>query len=107
MKHLGNKTKTGSGGMNGVRDQLVALKWVQRNIASFGGDPNRVEIYGESAGGLSVCSHLLAPESRGLFHAAVVSSGPCVYGQWSAIPYTTGIEEEFPDEYSCPSRAMH
>jgi len=59
----------------GLLDQQEALRWVGRNILSFGGDPSRVTIFGESAGGLSVHSQLASPTSHGLFQRAIVESG--------------------------------
>ncbi|CAD0203924.1 unnamed protein product [Chrysodeixis includens] len=66
-----------SGNM-GLKDQVMALKWVRDNIEAFGGDPGRVTIFGESAGAASVHLHMLSPASQGLFHAAIAQSGVAV-----------------------------
>ena len=64
-------------GNYGFEDQQAALRWVKDNIAGFGGDPGNVTLFGESAGGYSVCAHLLAPGSKGLFQKAISESGWC------------------------------
>lgn len=59
----------------GMLDQVEALKWIQGNIVNFGGNPGKVTIFGDSAGGSSVSLHLLSPESKGLFHQVIAESG--------------------------------
>eukprot|EP00930_Biecheleria_cincta_P085049 TRINITY_DN74469_c0_g1_i1.p1 TRINITY_DN74469_c0_g1~~TRINITY_DN74469_c0_g1_i1.p1 ORF type:complete len:556 (-),score=78.80 TRINITY_DN74469_c0_g1_i1:71-1717(-) len=68
-------------GNYGILDQRFAMKWVQSNIASFGGDRKRVFIVGQSAGAKSVSEHLVRPKSWGLFHAAGLESG-AFYDAW-------------------------
>jgi len=65
----------GPSGNYGLMDQQAALRWVQRNIRDFGGNPQNVTIAGQSAGGLSVLAHLVSRGSRGLFDRAIVQSG--------------------------------
>jgi len=62
-------------GNQGMRDQVLALRWVQNNIKLFGGNPDKVTIFGESAGAMSVMNHVLSPMSAGLFSAAIAQSG--------------------------------
>ncbi|KAK9502367.1 hypothetical protein O3M35_011156 [Rhynocoris fuscipes] len=74
-----------SGNM-GLKDQNMALKWIQRNIKNFGGDAKRVTIYGESAGGASVYYHMISPWSKGLFHQGISQSGTALTPWASSAP---------------------
>jgi para-nitrobenzyl esterase len=66
----------GAAGNWGLLDQVAALRWVRDNIGSFGGDPANVTLFGESAGGMSVADLMAMPSAAGLFHKAIVQSGP-------------------------------
>eukprot|EP00605_Chrysophyceae_sp_TOSAG23-4_P002326 GSChrysophyteH1.ASY1.ANO1.2572.1 assembled CDS len=69
----------GSTGNQGLGDQRLAMKWVQQNIQSFGGDPKRVMIFGESAGASSITNHLAAKKSWGLYSRVIMESGSFSY----------------------------
>ena len=93
----------GQSGDYGLMDQQAALRWVQRNIANFGGDPRNVTIFGESAGGLSVLSQVASPQARGLFQKAIAESGSYNLTQASlASAETAG--EAFATQAGCASQ---
>lgn len=66
-------------GNAGMKDQVLALKWIKQNIAKFGGDPDNVTVFGESAGSSCVTYHMLSPMSQGLFHKAIAQSGTAIH----------------------------
>jgi para-nitrobenzyl esterase len=75
---LSAETAYGGSGNYGYMDQIAALKWVQKNIPAFGGDANRVTIFGESGGGTAVAALMSSPLAKGLFHRAIQESGAYV-----------------------------
>src|SRR5215472_18593341 len=75
LAHPALADANGQSGDYGLMDQQAALRWVQRNIASYGGNQHDVTIFGESAGGLSTLSQVASPQARGLFDRAIVESG--------------------------------
>jgi para-nitrobenzyl esterase len=111
---LDRESPHNASGNYGFLDQQAALHWVQDNIGAFGGDPSRVTIFGQSAGGESTYIHLVSPESKGLFSQAIVESGP-FFAQGAIINAThpkdvaeafgTGYAESLgcsgPDAISC------
>lgn len=83
LAHPALRDADGSSGDYGIMDQQAALRWVRANIAAFGGDAKNVTIFGESAGGFSVLTHLGSPLSKGLFDKAIIESG--AYGVASQL----------------------
>ena len=86
---LENENSQHVAGNYGTLDQIAALQWVSRNIAAFGGDPSKIMIFGESAGGVDVCTLVASPLARGLFVRALMESGGC-FQKTLADALTTG-----------------
>lgn len=87
LAHPALRDAGGNSGNYGMMDQQAALRWVRANIAAFGGDSKNVTIFGESAGGFSVLTHLASPLSAGLFDKAIIQSG--AYGVASQLTQAT------------------
>ncbi|KAM4617615.1 para-nitrobenzyl esterase-like isoform 2-T2 [Discoglossus pictus] len=79
LNTLREGSPTNTSGNYGFMDQVAALLWVQKNIKNFGGDPNKVTIYGQSSGGTSVWTMMVSPLAKGLFHRAIDISGSSVF----------------------------
>lgn len=89
-------------GNYGIEDQTAALRWVRDNIGAFGGDPENVTIFGQSAGGISVCAQLASPQASGLFHRAVIQSGPCT-SPMSSLSAVSALGEQAASRLACDS----
>lgn len=91
-------------GNAGLKDQVMALRWVKENIRAFGGDPDSVTIFGESAGSASVMYHLVSPMSNGLFHRAILQSGSAISPwsfQWEPTKTACKLAQHVNSSVSC------
>ena len=103
LAHPALADANGQSGDYGLMDQQAALRWVKRNIASFGGDPRNVTIFGESAGGLSTLSQVASPQARGLFEKAIVESGSYNLTQ-ASLSSAESAGEAFAAQAGCASQ---
>uniref|UniRef100_A0A8D9BJA1 Carboxylic ester hydrolase n=1 Tax=Cacopsylla melanoneura TaxID=428564 RepID=A0A8D9BJA1_9HEMI len=92
-------------GNQGMKDQVLALRWVHDNIEQFGGDPNKVTIFGFSAGGASVDFHVISPQSKDLFRSAILQSGTASC-PWAVTPQNIARQraEAVATLLGCPSK---
>ena len=106
---LSKESPKGVSGNYGLLDQIEALKWVKSNIESFGGDRERVTIFGESAGATSVCNLMASPVAEGLFQRAIVESGPFMDHEMLFTPFRSmkqceQIGEKFMASLGCDGK---
>jgi para-nitrobenzyl esterase len=101
LPSLQRESPSGSAGNYGLLDMLEALHWIQRNIEAFGGNPHNITLFGQSAGGMAVCTLLATPGARGLFHKAILQSGGCEYVR--TLEQGFGFGQQWAAQLGCSS----
>lgn len=86
----------------GLKDQLMAMRWVRENIEKFGGDPNAVTLFGQGAGAASVSLHMVSPQSQGLFNRAILQSGSGLC-DWAIEEDPRGYARDIAQRLGCPT----
>ncbi|MBU4315656.1 MAG: carboxylesterase family protein [Proteobacteria bacterium] len=104
LAELGGE-KYATSGVNGMLDAVLALEWVRDNIEAFGGDPNNVTVFGESGGGAKVSTLLALPQAEGLFHKAIIQSGPGIMGMAPAT--ATAFAEKVLHPFGLGKETIH
>lgn len=92
-------------GNNGLKDQVVALRWVKDHIKLFGGDPDCITLMGYGAGAISITLHMVSPMSKGLFHKAIVMSGSAT-AQWELPANQLDLVKKQARILRCPDHNM-
>jgi para-nitrobenzyl esterase len=103
LGYLATESQGPDAGNAGLRDQIAALEWVRENIRSFGGDPAKVAVAGQSAGAMSICGLLVSPRAEGYFSRAVLQSGPCTQALFNARAQSIAVGEAFATGLGCPT----
>lgn len=99
LPELAEEDPNGSAGNYGMLDIVEALKWVEANIANFGGDPDNVTLFGQSAGGVSTAVMLVSPLTEGLIDKAIIQSAPCDQAETMEAGFEKG--RAFLEEKGC------
>ena len=103
--HLNSENGNGNWGNYGILDQQAALRWVQANIATFGGDPSNVTLGGQSAGAYDTTANLISPAAAGLFQRAITQSAPISNFFFNTAPVALSMGNAFAAAAGCSNSA--